>query len=86
MQIKIKRQKVSRCFKSHYFADLHGIPTPKEFLNWENQFSYSKSLFLDSTIPENLLISQNIWKFCKWKAKTTSKTYQLIIIYTEVDI
>ena len=39
-------------------ADLNGIPAPKEFLNWENHFSCSKSLFLDSTIPYNLLISE----------------------------
>ena len=39
MQVKINRQKASRCLKSNYFCDLDGIPAPKEFLNWENQFS-----------------------------------------------
>ena len=46
VQVKINRQNVSRCFKSHYIsADLHGIPAPKEFLNWENQLSCSKHPF-----------------------------------------
>ena len=39
MQFKINRQKVSRCFKSYYY----GIPAPKEFLNWKNQFSCQKN-------------------------------------------
>ena len=43
-------------------ADLDGIPAPKEFLNWENQFSWSKILFLDSTIPYNLLISEKYFE------------------------
>ena len=54
-------------------ADLDGIPAPKEFLNWKNQFSCQKTLFLDNTVPYNLLISENILKFGNWKAKTTSK-------------
>ena len=70
MQFKINRQKVSRCLCSD---DLDGIPAPKEFLNWKNQFSCQKTLFLDNTVPYNLLISENILKFSKWKAKTTSK-------------
>ena len=54
-------------------ADLDGIPAPKEFLNWKNQFSCQETLFLDNTVPYDLLISENILKFGKWKAKTTSK-------------
>ena len=41
-------------------ADLHGSPAPKEFLNWKDQFSCPKTLFLDNTVPYNLLISGNI--------------------------
>ena len=62
MQFKINRQKVSRCLCSD---DLDGIPAPKEFLNWKNQFSCQKTLFLDNTVPYNLLISENILKFSK---------------------
>ena len=47
---------------------------------------FSKTLFLDITIPNNLLISKNISKFYKWKAKTTFKTQQWILTHTEVDI
>ena len=55
-------------------AELDGIPAPKDFLNWKNQFScQKKTFFLDNTVPYNLLISENILKFGKWKAKTTSK-------------
>ena len=31
-------------------AYLHGILAPKEFLNWKNQFSCPKTLFLDNTV------------------------------------
>ena len=41
-------------------ADLHGSPAPKEFLNWKDQFLCPKTLFLDNTVPYNLLISENI--------------------------
>ena len=50
---------------------------------------FSKTLFqvfLDITIPYNLLISENISKIYKWKAKTTFKTQQLILIRTKVNI
>ena len=77
MQFKINRQKgVSNLTIS---ADLDGFPAPKEFLNWKNLFSCPKTLFLDHTVPYKLLISKNILKFCKWKAKKTSKTHQLIL-------
>ena len=45
-----------------------------------------KTFFLDNTIPYNLLVSENILKFYKWKAKKNSKTHQLKLIHTEVDI
>ena len=67
-------------------ANLDGIPAPREFLNSKNQFSCQKTFFLDNTVPYNLLVSENILKFYKLKAKTTSKTHQLILIHTEVDI
>ena len=38
MQSKINRQKVSRCLNLTISADLDGIPAPKEFLNWKNQY------------------------------------------------
>ena len=47
---------------------------------------FSKTLFLDNTIPNKLLISENISKFYKWKAKTTLKTQQWILTHTEVNI
>ena len=31
---EINRQKALKDFKSHFSADLHGIPAPEEFLNW----------------------------------------------------
>ena len=74
LRLNVKFQSVSNLNIS---ADLHGIPAPKEFLNWENQFS---------RMPNNLLISENILKFCEWKAKTTFKTHQLLVIHTEADI
>ena len=36
--------------------------------------------------PYNLLISENVSKFYMWKAKTTSETQQLLLIYTGVNI
>ena len=45
---------------------------------------FLKTLSLDITRPYNLLISGSISKFSKRKVKTTSKTQQLILIYTEV--
>ena len=45
---------------------------------------FSKTLSLDITRPYNLLISESISKFPKRKAKTTSRTLQLILTYTEV--
>ena len=76
LRLNVKFQSVSNLNIS---AALHGIriPAPKEFLNWENQFS---------RMPNNLLISENILKFCEWKAKTTFKTHQLLVIHTEADI
>ena len=44
---------------------------------------FSKKLSLDITRPYNLLISESISKFPKRKAKTTSKTQQLTLIYTQ---
>ena len=44
------------------------------------------SLLQDTTRPHNLHISENSSKFYYWKAKTTPKTQQLILIYTEVNI
>ena len=74
LRLNVKFQSVSNLNIS---ANLHGIPAPKEFLNWENQFSRTLN---------NLLISENILKFCEWKAKTTFKTHQLLVIHTEADI
>ena len=69
------RQKVSRNFKSHYFS---WSSRDSGFRKTENQFPYSqKHSFVDIKIPYNLLVSENILKFYKWKAKTTSKTQQL---------
>ena len=36
-------------------ADLDGAPAPKEFLNWKKTFSCQKTLFLDNTVPYDLL-------------------------------
>ena len=44
---------------------------------------FSKAHFLDIKI--NLSYLWNISKFCKWKAKATYKTHQLILIHTEVN-
>ena len=44
------------------------------------------SLLQDTTRPHNLHISENSSKFYYWKAKTTPRTQQLILIYTEVNI
>ena len=46
---------------------------------------FSKTLSLDITKACNLLISQNISKFHRWKAKAASKTQQLILIKTEIN-
>ena len=86
-EVNINRQNVSKYFNSNFTisADLHGILAPKEFLNWKNQFLCSqKHTFL--TLKLTFLISENISKFCKWKARATSKTHQLILIHTEVNI
>ena len=54
---------------------------------------FSKTLFLDITIPYNLFISENISTFYKWKAKTTSQnksanidSYRSRGVLTEVNI
>ena len=47
---------------------------------------FSKTLSLDITKACNLLISQNISKFHRKKAKTASKTQQLVLINTEIYI
>ena len=59
-------------------ADIHGHLAPEESEKPVPMFS--KTLSLDITRPYNLLISENISKFHKWKAKTASKTQQLILI------
>ena len=51
MQVKINRQKVSSVSNLTISAYLHGLPAPKEFINWKNQFSCPKTLFLDNTVP-----------------------------------
>ena len=93
-KLTVNRQKWSlrstlKSFKV-FSADLpawHGIPAPREFLHCKNHFPIVwKTLSLDITIPYNLLISENIAKFNKWKAETTFKTPQLILIHREGNI
>ena len=49
LRLTVKKfQTVSNLTISAY---LHGIPAPKEFLNWKNQFSCPKTLFLDNAVP-----------------------------------
>ena len=74
-----------------FSADLpawHGIPAPREFLHCKNHFPIvlKNTLSRHYTMPYNLLISENIAKFNKWKAETTFKTPQLILIHREGNI
>ena len=66
-------------------TDLNWILAPEEFLNWQTQNPFSCFRIASLTRPYNLLVSKNISKFYKWKAKTISKTQQLIII-SEVEV
>ena len=70
MQGKINHKKVSEYFKStgNYFSGSRRIsklekPVP----------SFSKTLYLNIATLYNLLISENILKFCKWKTKQPPK-------------
>ena len=47
---------------------------------------FSKTLSLDIERAYNVLISETNSKFSKREAKTTFKTQQIILIYTEVRI
>ena len=69
MQVKINRQKVSRCFKSYYFSwswmnsgSYRISKLEKPVLLPKNTLSIGNTL----TVPYNLLISENILKFGKW--------------------
>ena len=61
MQSKINRQKVSRCLNLTISADLDGIPAPKEFLNWKNQYV----LLLKNTLSRQYSTLQPayIWEY-----------------------
>ena len=69
IEIIINRQGVSRFFKSQYFR------TDNKFPSFQKN-----SLSLDITRRYNVLKSENVAKFHKWRAKTTSKAQQLMLI------
>ena len=81
MQVRINRQKSSKYFAS--LIHLQGIPAPEEKL--QNWFSCSQKHPIQSF---NLLLSKNISKIYRWKAKTSSKPQLLMLIEvnTEVNI
>lgn len=68
-------------------AHLHGLLSPEEALNWKNQFHIQPHpRWTLQDLNHNLLTTEIIWKFYKWrKAKKTSKTQQLILICTDAN-
>ena len=56
-------------------AHLHGLLAPEEALNWKNHFHIQPHPgWTLQDLNDNLLKTENIWKFYKWrKAKKTSK-------------
>ena len=87
MQININHKKNSWYTNLTISADLYGLLASRVLKEAEKLvLKFPRTLYLDITTNYNSLISESILKFQKWKAKSTSKTQQLTLIYTEVNI